>query len=294
MSLCLTKYLVIKTVSYFPNQCALNSKPVLAAVLSSLKNCHVEIKSNDWNCDAVVIWSVLWQGRMKSNQKVYEHYRAAGRPVIIVEIGTLKRGLLWKISVNNINAHGFYGHQHNLNLDRPKQLGMILGSVGKSKYSSILIAAQHTNSLQIQGVDQQQWLLSIIETVKQHSDRSIVIRPHPRSKLNLDQLPRNCSWQQPRPVPFTYDNFDIEFDYHAVINYNSGPGILAALAGTRPLVHGSSLASVVSINPCDIEKSYDIDRFQWFVEICHTEYTVEEIAQGLWLDRLDYVLSIKS
>jgi len=36
----------------------------------------------------------------------------------------------------------------------------------------------------------------------------------------------------------------------------------------------------------DIEKPYTLDREQWLTEICHTEYTVQEIKQGLWLRRL--------
>jgi hypothetical protein len=42
----------------------------------------------------------------------------------------------------------------------------------------------------------------------------------------------------------------------------------------------------VSIDLHDIEQSYTVDRDQWLAEICHTEYTVEEIKKGLWLQRL--------
>jgi hypothetical protein len=71
-----------------------------------------------------------------------------------------------------------------------------------------------------------------------------------------------------------------------MVNYNSGPGIQAALAGTRPLVDQTSLAYPVSIRMDQLEQSYVVDRDQWLIEICHTEYTVDEIAQGRWLSRL--------
>ena len=87
-------------------------------------------------------------------------------------------------------------------------------------------------------------------------------------------------------MPNTYDAFDMQFDCHAMVNYNSGPGIQAAIAGIRPIVDSSSLAHPVSVSIQNIERPYDINREQWLVEICHTEYTVEEIAQGLWLKRL--------
>ena len=39
-----------------------------------------------------------------------------------------------------------------------------------------------------------------------------------------------------------------------MVNHNSGPGIQAALAGTRPIVDASSLAHPVSIKLQDIEQ----------------------------------------
>ena len=77
------------------------------------------------------------------------------------------------------------------------------------------------------------------------------------------------------------------FDCHAIVNHNSGPGIQAALAGTRPIVDVSSLAYPVSIQIENIDQTYTVDRDQWLTEICHTEYTVQEIQQGLWLRRLE-------
>jgi hypothetical protein len=78
----------------------------------------------------------------------------------------------------------------------------------------------------------------------------------------------------------------MHFDCHAVVNYNSGPGIQAAIAGVRPLTDSSSLAHPVGINWNEIEQPYTVDRDLWLTQICHTEYTVQEIQQGLWLKRL--------
>jgi len=54
----------------------------------------------------------------------------------------------------------------------------------------------------------------------------------------------------------------------------------------RPVVDATSLAAPVSINWADIEQPYTVDRDPWLVQICHTEYSVEEIQRGLWLNRL--------
>ena len=92
--------------------------------------------------------------------------------------------------------------------------------------------------------------------------------------------------ERPIKIPHTYDDFDMRFDHHAVINYNSGPGVQAAIAGVRPVVDQSSLASPVAVSLQHIEKPYDIDRDQWLIELCHTEYTLDEIQRSVWLKRI--------
>jgi hypothetical protein len=100
-------------------------------------------------------------------------------------------------------------------------------------------------------------------------------------------LPKDVVIEQPARVANTYDSYNLAFECHAMVNYNSGPGIQAALAGTRPIVDTTSLAYPVSIKLEDIEQPYTVDRDQWLVEICHTEYTVNEISRGVWLQRLE-------
>ena len=277
---------MIKNIAYFPLQAAGNSGPVMAAVLESLHGAGIRSEENSMTSDAVIIWSVLWSGRMAKNRDVYQHYRSLGRPVIVIDIGSLRRGITWKVAVNNITALGHYGHTQDLDWDRPARLGVNLGTVHRSG-SHIVIAAQNSASLQVQDLHSiESWISQQIDEIRKHTDRAIRVRPHPRSRLAVSQLPTNVTVEFPRPVPNTYDSFDMQFDCHAIVNYNSGPGIQAAVQGVRPMVHSSSLAHPVSVSIQDIERPYDINRDQWLVEICHTEYTVEEIAQGLWLKRL--------
>jgi hypothetical protein len=105
-------------------------------------------------------------------------------------------------------------------------------------------------------------------------------------------LPKDVEYEIPYKITNTYDSFDMHFDCHAVVNYNSGPGIQATISGTRPIVDKTSLAYPVSVSVKDIEKPYNIDRDRWLTEICHTEYTLEEIAQGLWLKRISSALTV--
>jgi hypothetical protein len=133
------------------------------------------------------------------------------------------------------------------------------------------------------------WITDQIHKLQQVTDRPIVIRSHPRSQLNwnrLMSLSKNITIEQPQKLLNTYDSYNLAFDCHAMVNYNSGPGIQAALAGTRPIVDSSSLAYPVSVAYTEIEQPYTTDRDQWLTEICHTEYRLKEIEQGLWITRL--------
>ena len=262
---------MIKTVAYFPLQCALNSGPVISAVMESLENNGFQVDSGNYDADIAVIWSVLWAGRMSRNQHVYEYFRSRNRPVVCIEVGALLRGITWKIALNNVNAQGYYGHLTDLDMDRPRKLGIALQH-NNLNHGKILVAGQHKHSLQLQGVDQEAWYVQKIQEVA--NGKTVVVRPHPRCTLDKSRFPKNVIWEQPRRLPDTYDNFDMHWDFDAVINYNSGPGIQAAIAGVVPVVDQTSLAYGIT------------DREQWLAQICHTEYTVDEIKQGTWIPRI--------
>jgi hypothetical protein len=280
---------MIKNVAYFPLQCAKNSQPVISAVLDCLQARGIQTQENSMTSDAAIIWSVLWAGRMSANQAVYEHYRSQGRPVIIIEIGALYRGNTWKIAVNNITADGYYGHVDNLDWDRPAKLKISLATQFVSK-PNIVVALQHDRSLQVTGLDMTGWLHSTLNILKNSTDRPITVRPHPRCKLALTNLPPGVTVEIPNRLPNTYDSYDMHYDCHALVNYNSGPGIQAAIAGVRPIVETTSLAYPVGIGFAEIEQSYTRDRELWLTQICHTEYTLDELRRGTWLNRIAVAL----
>lgn len=280
---------MIKNIAYYPLQRALNGGPPMTAMLSALRRSGIEPQERSLDCDAVLIWSALWSGRMAANEAVYRHYRAQGKPVIIIDIGALNRGITWKVAVNNINAQGYYGHLDNLDWGRARKMNLKLGKPTNAK-SHIVIAAQHTQSEQLAGVDLDQWLHLQIQLLRNNTDRPIHVRPHPRCKLNTAGLD-GVKIESPSRVSNTYDSFDLALDCHAIVNYNSGPGIQAAIAGVRPIVDMTSLAYPVGIGFADLEQPYDKDRDLWLTQISHTEYTVKELEQGLWLKRIESALA---
>jgi hypothetical protein len=280
---------MIKNIAYYPLQRALNGGPPMTAMISALRNAGIEPQERSLNSDALLIWSALWSGRMAANEPIYRHYRSQGKPVIIIDIGALNRGTTWKVAVNNINATGYYGHLDNLDWDRPRKMNLKLRVPTNSK-SHIVIAAQHTQSEQLAGVDLNKWIHAQIQLIKHNTDRPIHIRPHPRCSLNTTSF-AGVKVESPNRVSNTYDSFDLGLECHAIVNYNSGPGIQSAIAGVRPVVDMTSLAYPVSVGFADLEQPYSIDRDLWLTQISHTEYTVSELEQGLWLKRIKSALA---
>lgn len=273
-------------IAYFPNQIALNAHPVLAAFVQGCRAIGLNVVPNQQDADAAVIWSVLWNGRLRPNQVVFDHYRKQEKPVFILEVGSLVREKTWKLSVNNINGEGIFANHSNFLPNREKTLGVNLRPVKSSRNNEILIASQHGMSQQWQGMPSMtQWVVDTIAEIQRQTTRPIVVRAHPRFPL---QLPINSliKREHPRRIPGSNDNYDINYDYHCVINWNSGVAVQAAIAGCPVITGPTSLAYEISSNIGNIESATLPDRTAWFEKILHTEWLIEELAQGIPQKRL--------
>jgi hypothetical protein len=266
---------------------ALNSPPVFAAFEQGAISLGHEIV--DDNEDVAVIWSVLWQGRMANNQHVYRKCVLNNTPIVIIEVGNLIRGETWRICQNHINNLGIFGNTENLDPKRPEKLGILLQPENLQRRNEILIAGQHSGSLQWEGQSSMEmWAKEMIYKIQNYTDRKVVVRPHPRSNFQMN-LP-GVTVETPRKIPNTYDGFDIDYNYHCVINYNSGPAVQAAINGTPIICDPSSLAWPVSEKWENLENPSLPDREEWFIKLCHTEWTVDEISRGVPLKRLEQPL----
>jgi hypothetical protein len=264
---------------------ALNSQPVFEAFEHGLKQLGLEYRSHDVTSDVAVIWSQVWAGRMQGNQQVWQYFRNNRRPVIVLEVGLLDRGKTWKVGVNGTGNTAYWGQ--GLDANRVTQLGLAL-KPWRSTGSNIVIAAQRSDSEQWhEQPDAAIWVANTIKQVQTHSTRPIILRTHPRQRV-VPLL--GCTYQVPQKLANSYDDFDFDQclqDAWAVINWNSGPGVQAAIAGVPVFVGASSLAAPVGNQDLSqIEKPVRPDRANWLVDIAHTEWTVEEIATGYPIKRL--------
>jgi hypothetical protein len=272
--------------SLFVNYGALNSKPVFSAFKTGIEQHGHSFVLNEMDADVAVIWSMLWSGRMKPNKQVWEHYRNKNKPVIILEVGALDRNNLWKIAINSIDNTGYFGPTNNSN-SRKNKLKLFEKPWRQSQ--NIIIACQNSNSyLWSNMLSQDTWLNNTINEIKKFTDRSIIIRPHPRFPVNIKRS--DVIVQSPRKISNTYDSYDFEESLKsawALINYNSNPAIISAINGIPVFVDKTSLAFPVgNISFSNINNPQMPDRTQWLNDIAYTEWTLEEIESGEPLNRI--------
>ena len=268
---------------------ALNSKPVFDAFHAGANalGYNVVVDGDD---GVDVIWSVLFHGRMGGNRAIWERNASQSKPTIVLEVGGIKRGTTWKVGLNGINRDAFFGDGRN-DSRRSNLLNLRL-KPWRTDGKYILICGQHDKSLQWQGMpSMSNWLIQTIDEIRKHTDRPIIFRPHPRCPLpHIEKEFKNVYRQDPQHVRGTYDDFDMGFDnVHCTISYSSNPGIHSVIEGVPAFVSTHSLAYDVGNDIDflhDIENPVRPDRTQWLNDYAHTEWTIEEISQGIPIKHL--------
>jgi len=268
---------------------ALNSKPVFNAFRDgALALGHDVVLDGDDGID--VIWSVLFHGRMGGNKDIWERNQRENRPTIVLEVGGIKRGTTWKVGLNGINRDAFFGYDGNDDT-RSIQLGLKL-LPWQTQGKNILICGQHDKSLQWTNMSRMSnWFLNTYDEIRKYTDKPIIFRPHPRCRLeHIERGLHNVTRQEPQYINGTYDDFDMGFsDIFATVSWSSNPGIHSIINGVPAFVGPSSLAYPVANDISNMAKILDPirpDRQQWLNDYAHTEWTVEEISQGIPINHL--------
>ena len=273
-------------ISVFPDYGSLNSKPVFDAFIQHLRDKKENFQINKWDdtTDVAVIWSVLWRGRMEQNKKVWEDFKARGKPVVVLEVGGIKRNTTWKMGINGINRDADFANQtfddqrwplFKMDFQPWKQTGNV-----------IVILGQHNNSEQWRGLpNMKKWITQQIREIRKYTDRPILIRPHPRNPVEVavDEF-KNIRVSHPKRDWATYDDTDFKKilkSTWAVVNHSSNPAIESVINGIPVFVSESSLCyDVGNRGYTDINRPAMPNREQWAHRLAYTEWWTDEIREG--------------
>ena len=273
-------------VEVWPEHGPLNSKDIFKKFIKSLQEAGDEVSVNkEIDGDVAVIWSVLWRGRMLKYQNIWERYRKAGKPVVVLEVGGLLRNISFKIGINGINRDADFANQtfddqrwplfkHELRPWNPT------GDL-------IVICGQHDSSEQWKGLPKMsQWIEQQITEIRKYTTRPILVRPHPRNVIHFDENKfKNVKVRLPKRDYMTYDDTDFKATLErtwAVVNHSSNPAMEAVMRGIPVFVSESSLChNVGNIKLADINTPAMPNRLTWANKLAYTEWFADEIEQGI-------------
>ena len=264
----------------------LNSEPIFKAFLKSLQDTgDTVILNRESDADVAVIWSVLWLGRMRNYKKIWQRYRQANKPVIVLEVGGIRRNKSFKIAINGVNRKADFANQDVD--DRRWPLFNHKFKPWKQTGDNILILGQHDASEQWNGMPSMNvWLEQQINEIRKHTTRPIQVRPHPRNPINFDfKKYKDVCLTRPVMDRDTLDdtNFkDTLEDAWAVINHSSNPAMEAVINGIPVFVSEDSLCyDVGNDSLTNINNPKMPNRQKWADQLSYTEWFEDEIEKGL-------------
>lgn len=271
-------------VSHYPNNLPGNAKEVYPQLLEAIGATDTVVE-NSMDADAALIWSVLWYGKMSANKRIWDHYRAQNKPVIVIEVGGLIRNTTWKLGINGINRDAEFALEEYMPDDRVKKLGIIL-QPWRQEGEYVLVCGQHGHSEQWRNMpDMDTYYRNTISEIRRVTDKPIVVRSHPRYRESLHwscdmqwYKDQGVTWNIPKHVQQTYDSFDLEHmlkHTHFTVSHSSNAGITSIIHGVPAVVSESSLAWDVSTK-MDSWLSKP-ERRNWLNKLCYIEWYADEI-----------------
>ena len=214
---------------------------------------------------------LMLRGIMK--HKIIKQCWADGRPFRYMDSGYLGN------RPSFVNPNGWkHWHrivpnnlQHDQVIPRPSDRWNRLGLevANRRRGNTILIVAPDEKPCKFYDIALDAWLKQTIDTIKQHTDRPIIIRERNRSRTDRKT---NC-------VEKVLD------DVHAVVTFNSIAGTEAILAGVPVFAMAPSNAArpVSNIDLTRIDNPWFPDRDQvlaWAYHLAYAQFHIDEFKNG--------------
>lgn len=211
---------------------------------------------------------IVLRGILK--HKIMKRCWVDGRDFYYMDTGyvgnTIPNKKLWhRIVKNNL--------QHDEIVPRPPDRWMKLGVTPKPRRTGrqIIIAAPDEKPCSFYGIDKDAWIQQVLATLKQHTDRPIIVRQ--REKNRSARM-----FQDPLAETLAKD-------VHALVTYNSVAATESILNGVPAFVLAPSNAArpVANTNLDQIENPYFPDKdklMAWCHHLAYGQFHVRELRNG--------------
>ena len=273
-------------IEAWPMHGPLNSKEIFQKFIESMKKTGDSVVvDKETEGDVAVIWSVLWLGRMRNYKQIWQKYKQADKPVIVLEVGGLRRNKSFKIGINGVNRKADFANQEVD--DKRWPLFELTMKPWQQRGQTIIVLGQHNASEQWAGMpDMRTWFELQVQQIRKYTDRPIQIRPHPRNNVGFDiKKYYNVTLKNPVIDISKIDDTDFKDtlkDAWAVVNHSSNPAMEAVINGVPVFVSESSLCYDVGNHSFQtINNPHMPDRTSWANKLSYTEWFPNEIEKGL-------------
>lgn len=190
---------------------------------------------------------------------------------------------------NNPNPNRWKKLSQNLNLSLKDY---------RTAGNHILLCLQRNGGWSMDGVDVQDWANLVINQIRQHTNRRIVIRPHPGDRAARKYLaPKSplCKIKFSKNLTLS-TNVNLIDDLQncwAAVNYNSSPVVAAAIEGIPVFVSDparSQCADIANTDLSQIENPIMPDRQAWVERLAMSHWNFDELRSGeCWSHMRQYI-----
>ena len=270
---------------------------------SFAKGCSGKITNsgNTKGYDCAVIYGSYKKQRGSFAQQGKGKIIESGIPYIQLETQLIGRPIHTPfLSEFRVGVNGFlwddakWGFDH-IHTDRSKKVFERNGYDPNIKWKDngeyILLCMQKVGDASLRGADVFAWTEDTVYNIRKHTDRKIIIRPHPlyrKSSLHhtlKEKVLRvaDVHWQE---ADVTKKNFipinDQLKNAWCTVTFSSGTGIDAVINGVPNVAcdTGSMVYDVSTTDIAEIENPYRGTKREWCNKISHCQWNIDEFESG--------------
>ena len=270
---------------------------------SFAKGCGGDITNsgNTNGYDCAVIFGSYKKERGRSTHQGKGKIIESGMPYIQLETQLIGRPI--DTAFHNefrVGVNGFlwddaeWGFEH-INHNRSKKVfernGYDPNVPWKQDGQYILLCMQKVGDASLRGADVFQWTEDTVNNIRNHTDRQIVIRPHPlyrKSKLHNTLKEKvlavaDVHWQEADVTKPDFVTIDKQLkNAWCTVTYSSGTGVDAVINGIPNVAcdKGSMVYEVSSKEISEVENPFTGDKTEWANKIAHCQWSISEFESG--------------
>ena len=270
---------------------------------SFAKGCGGDITTsnnvNDYDC--AVIFGSYKKKRGRPQHQGKGKIIESGIPYIQLETQLIGRPI--DTAIHNefrVGVNGFlwddakWGFEH-IEDDRSKKVfernGYDPDVPWKQDGEYILLCMQKVGDASLRDADVFEWTENTVNDIRKHTDRKIIIRPHPlyrKSSLHNTLKEKvlnvpNTHWQETDLLKDGFVSIQEQLQKAwCTVTYTSGSGIDAVINGIPNIAcdTGSMVYDVSSKDIAEVENPYRGEKKEWTNRIAHCQWNIDEFESG--------------